>query len=42
VRDLAVGDVATRLDNLEPIDVAQRLARGFDRIADRVVGSGAR
>src|SRR3979490_2751142 len=42
VSDLAVGDVTARFDRLEPVDVAQRLARSLDGIADRVVSADGR
>src|SRR5262249_41879727 len=39
VRDLAVGHVAARVDHLEPVDVADGLRRGLDRVADGFVGA---
>jgi hypothetical protein len=42
VRDLAVDDVATRFDDLEPIEVAHGLGGGLDGVAGGVVGAGRR
>ena len=42
MRDLAVGDLSARLDDFEPVEVAQRLAGGLDRVADRVVDARRR
>src|SRR5690606_37037671 len=39
MRDLAIDDVAARSDHFEPVDVADRLGCGFNRLADRRVRS---
>jgi hypothetical protein len=41
VGHLAVHDVATSFDDLEPVDVPDRLGGGCDGVADGVIGSCA-
>src|SRR5260221_13500434 len=42
MRDFAIGQMAANLADLEPVEMTQRLGRGRDTAADRIIDAGCR